>query len=103
MPYFAARPPVYYSMPVPRTYGYSPFAYSPFELTPPAVQVVEPMMITNPHVEEVSDEDKSARAGSKRTDRSVSTTTGQVEVTQTGPLTIVNPFVTPQADDVEYH
>ena len=29
VPHFAAFPPVYYSEPVPRTYGYSPFAYRP--------------------------------------------------------------------------
>ena len=27
-PYFALHPPVYYSLPVPRTYGYSPFSLS---------------------------------------------------------------------------
>ena len=34
VPYFAAHPPVYYSYPVPRTYGYSPFAYPPYVMTP---------------------------------------------------------------------
>jgi hypothetical protein len=34
VPYYALYPPVYYSHPVPRTYGYSPFAYPPGVLTP---------------------------------------------------------------------
>src|SRR5437868_9588893 len=34
VPHFAAFPPVYYSYPVARTYGYSPFAYPPYVMTP---------------------------------------------------------------------
>jgi hypothetical protein len=34
LPYFSLHPPVYYSYRVPRTYGYSPFAYPPGVLTP---------------------------------------------------------------------
>ncbi len=33
-PYFALHPPVYYSCPVPRSYGYSPFAYPGCVQTP---------------------------------------------------------------------
>ncbi len=33
-PYFALHPPVYYSCPVPRSYGYSPFAYPSCVQTP---------------------------------------------------------------------
>ncbi len=33
-PYFALHPPVYYSCPVPRSYGYSPYAYPPCVQTP---------------------------------------------------------------------
>jgi hypothetical protein len=50
VPYFAAHPPVYYSAPVPRTYGYSPFAYPPHFRTPELMEVVEPMSIVNPYV-----------------------------------------------------
>jgi hypothetical protein len=46
-PYFAIHPPVYYSQPVPRTYGYSPYAYPGTVMTP---EVVEPEIIENPHV-----------------------------------------------------
>ena len=34
IPYYALYPPVYYSYPVARTYGYSPFAYPPGTMTP---------------------------------------------------------------------
>ncbi len=34
VPYFSLHPPVYYSYRIPRTYGYSPFAYPPGVLTP---------------------------------------------------------------------
>src|ERR1700742_789907 len=37
VPYYALHPPVYYSYPVPRTYGYSPFAYPPSVMTPDVV------------------------------------------------------------------
>ena len=51
-PYFALHPPVYYSYPVPRSYGYSPFAYPGIIATP---EVVEPAQaqaaeVINPHV-----------------------------------------------------
>jgi hypothetical protein len=43
-PYFALHPPVYYSYPVPRPYGYSPYAYPPGtktpELAPPRPAVI---------------------------------------------------------------
>ena len=47
-PYFALHPPVYYSQPVARTYGHSPFAYPATVQTPaPAPQA---KMVENPHV-----------------------------------------------------
>ncbi len=36
VPHFALYPPVYYSAPVPRSYGWSPFAYPPGMMTPEA-------------------------------------------------------------------
>ena len=50
-PYFSLHPPVYYSVPVPRTYGYSPFAY-PGSVRTPEVAIEQPEMIENPHVEQ---------------------------------------------------
>ncbi|HZZ72373.1 MAG TPA: hypothetical protein VFE24_08970 [Pirellulales bacterium] len=49
VPYFALHPPVYYSFPVPRTYGYSPFAYPPGTMTP-EIAPVTPTEIINPYV-----------------------------------------------------
>ncbi len=49
LPYFSKFPPVYYSYPVARTYGYSPFAYPPGTMTPeieggpaPPAQIINP-------------------------------------------------------------
>ncbi len=51
LPHFALYPPVYYSLPVPRPYGHSPFAYPPGYLTPkPAPVSVQPVTILNPFV-----------------------------------------------------
>lgn len=54
VPYYSAFPPVYYSVPVPRTYGYSPFAYPPGVMTPEIVDVAGPAEIINPHIEPAS-------------------------------------------------
>ena len=56
-PYFAIHPPVYYSQPVPRTYGYSPYAYPGTMQTP---EVVEPEMIENPHVSQPAQEEATS-------------------------------------------
>jgi hypothetical protein len=50
LPYFALHPPVYYSQPVPRTYGYSPFAYPGYVMTPEVAMPSQPLEITNPYV-----------------------------------------------------
>jgi len=85
VPHFAAFPPVYYSEPVPRTYGYSPFAYPPGVMTPEIVGEVEPLELINPHVD--STEAKPTNA--EKHDRAAATAR-PVE-----PLVVVNPFVTP--------
>lgn len=48
-PYYSLHPPVYYSAPVPRTYGYSPFAY-PGNVPTPEI-TMGPEEIINPHIE----------------------------------------------------
>ncbi len=73
VPYFALHPPVYYTRPVGRPYGWSPFAYPPGTLTPD-VEFVAPQVITNPHVQESS-----------------STTSGRVA--EARPLRVTNPYV----------
>ncbi len=53
IPYYALHPPVYYSVPVPRTYGYSPFAYPPNVMTPEvdfSAAAITPKAIENPYV-----------------------------------------------------
>jgi hypothetical protein len=82
VPYFAAHPPVYYSYPVPRTYGYSPFAYPPGVMTPDVEMDTVPLEIINPYVPS-----SQQTAPEPDTDRTVqSKSTAQ-------PLVIVNPFV----------
>ncbi len=56
-PYFSIHPPVYYSQPVPRTYGYSPFAYPGTMQTP---EIVEPEIIENPHVSQPAEEEEAS-------------------------------------------
>ena len=66
IPYFAQHPPVYYSHPVPRPYGFSPYAYPGWVRTPDARYSeaasvsrvarspeprVEPLRIVNPYVD----------------------------------------------------
>jgi hypothetical protein len=50
IPYYALYPPVYYSYPVPRTYGYSPFAYPPGTATPELALPAAAIEIRNPYV-----------------------------------------------------
>jgi hypothetical protein len=85
LPYFALHPPVYYSMPVPRTYGYSPFAYPGYIMTPELAAPAQPMTMLNPHVK--SGTDKPAMPAS---DKATSTNMQPV------PLVIANPFITPR-------
>ena len=80
-PYFALHPPVYYSHPVPRAYGYSPFAYPGIVATPEIVAPVKatPTEIINPHVKPAS------KVKVEKTDNR----TAQVQ-----PREIINPYVT---------
>ncbi len=78
LPYYSLFPPVYYSAPVPRSYGYSPFAYPPGTMTP-EVEVVQPAEIINPHVPQSSKGNGIKRA--------------PVEHTTMAPKVIHNPYV----------
>ena len=86
VPHFAAFPPVYYSAPVPRTYGYSPFAYPPGVMTPEIVEEVEPLTIVNPYVP--SSKVATPPAAAPKSDHAASAE-HRVE-----PLVILNPYVT---------
>jgi len=86
VPYYSAFPPVYYSYPVPRTYGYSPFAYPPGVMTPD-VEMCQPQEIINPYMEGDAEEvDPAAEPAS------VDKTTSNAKLSQ--PLVIINPYVT---------
>lgn len=87
VPYYAAFPPVYYSYPVPRTYGYSPFAYPPGVMTPDILAPPEPLEIINPHVPSTK-----ANAPAEKADTTAAFR-GQPE-----PLVILNPYVNQQAE-----
>ncbi|HEY3391693.1 MAG TPA: hypothetical protein VGK58_03225 [Lacipirellulaceae bacterium] len=84
VPYFALHPPVYYSYPVPRTYGYSPFAYGPWVMTPEVAPEVKPLTIINPYVPNAE-----KAPISEASDRSAAVSP------QPQPLVIINPYVTP--------
>ena len=67
-PYFAIHPPVYYSAPFPRTYGYSPFAY-PGTVRTPEIEVTKPVMIENPYTSDKKKEDRNDLKTAKSTSR----------------------------------
>lgn len=82
-PYFALHPPVYYSYPVPRTYGYSPFAYPGCTPTPDLhLEVVEPQMVPNPYVPQQEPSDAPQTDAESTANR-----------TAAAPRRIRNPFV----------
>ncbi len=81
VPYFAAFPPVYYSAPVPRTYGHSPFAYPPGVMTPEVAQVAS-QEILNPYVPASTPSETPAESSDKVT---------QVNK-RPQPLTVMNPY-----------
>jgi len=84
VPYFAAHPPVYYSQPVPRTYGHSPFAYPPHFRTPEVVETSGPIQISNPYVPKAEQ--------IKQTDVQPKDTTVSVPAAPE-PVVIFNPYV----------
>jgi hypothetical protein len=84
LPYFALHPPVCYSEPVPRTYGYSPFAYPPGVMTPEVSCAPQPVTINNPYVPSAT---PAASPAGATPDRSAATTSA-VE-----PLVVINPYV----------
>ncbi len=88
-PYFALHPPVYYSAPVARSYGYSPFAYSGDVPTPEIIPMELSKVITNPYVQQATVESQppAVPKGDDFTQQS---------------LMIVNPFVTEFTEPVQF-
>ena len=95
VPYFAAHPPVYYSTPVPRTYGYSPFAYPPNVRTPEvAGGCAQPVEVLNPYVPSSTEESAPANKTTNKTIRNRTISHGATPAPEpTGPMTIMNPYV----------
>ena len=83
-PYFAIHPPVYYSVPVPRTYGYSPYAY-PGTVRTPEVSFPESAMIQNPYVKPEVEVEESSYNDEKVADAP-------------RPQIMINPFVEQQEE-----
>lgn len=82
-PYFALHPPVYYSAPVARSYGYSPFAYPGSVRTPdvaPQAQVIE-----NPHAAPAKMDSEQPKVDMNLT----------VKSTPKPPAEVLNPFFKP--------
>jgi hypothetical protein len=78
-PYFSLHPPVYYSVPVPRPYGYSPYALWPGMEPVETIALPQAEEVLNPHVnEEIEAPEASA--------------TGHVAAAHQ-PQWILNPFV----------
>ncbi len=81
-PYFALHPPVYYSAPVARTYGYSPFPYPGSVRTPEVAPFAAmPKMIANPYVQPVSHDKVETESEAKD------------DVAQDKSLMFINPYV----------
>jgi len=86
-PYFSLHPPVYYSVPVPRTYGYSPYAYPGTVKTPDLKRRPQPKTVINPYFNEEGKRTIQAKATPK------TTATG----TTVTPLVILNPYFDQQS------
>jgi len=67
IPYYALYPPVYYSFPVARPYGFSPFAYPPGIMTPDVAPASAGVEYRNPYVpskaKPAKSEDRTASVG----------------------------------------
>lgn len=90
VPYYAAFPPVYYSVPVPRTYGYSPFAYPPGVMTPEVVEGAQPLAIENPYFKGDAAGATVVAPEAPSADR---TTATEPKKAASGPRMVINPYV----------
>ncbi len=86
IPYFAAYPPVYYSRPIPRTYGYSPFAYGRNVRTPDLSPAIQPQILENKFVPAKAQSVLSQPKNVKPQDKTTA-------LSKPGPLMVMNPFV----------
>ncbi len=77
LPYYAKHPPVYYSHPISRPYGYYPYAYFPERHTP-RLEAAPTLVVRNPFVIGEAEGSPSKRPPLKQP--------------SSDPLRIVNPF-----------
>jgi hypothetical protein len=97
VPYFSLHPPVYYSYPVPRPYGYSPFAYPGYVPTP-HYETKESGVLLNPYVNEnaapsgESQTPTDAPAVKPKKSGSLLSRPVSQKLGKAGPLRITNPF-----------
>jgi hypothetical protein len=93
VPYFAAHPPVYYSYPVARPYGYTPFAYMPHVQTPEIIEApMGPQEIMNPYVpSEAQPSETPSDSAIRPSEPGPDTTTQLPQHPQ--PLLVINPYV----------
>lgn len=85
IPYYAMHPPVYYSYPVPRPYGWSPWAYPPGVMTPDILgEMSGPKEMINPHV---------PPAENAKPTSSTNKTTQLPQDRRPVPQVVINPFV----------
>ena len=90
-PYFALHPPVYYSVPVARTYGYSPFAYPGTVPTPEVEVEPTPQVIVNPFVTPTAGEPGTIE--SSQPNPNTSADVRDPQQVASAPLLIINPYV----------
>lgn len=82
LPYFALHPPVYYSHPVARPYGYSPFALPPGMMPAEFKAPSQPEEIINPHYQPKAKKEKA------KEEKKASNRTARVQI-------IENPYYRP--------
>jgi hypothetical protein len=88
IPYFSQHPPVYYSYPIPRPYGFSPYAALPGMIPAEMQFAPKPQEIVNPYFQP-SDENKAPEAEAPEGQaQPPATTTGD----RTARRMIVNPY-----------
>jgi hypothetical protein len=85
VPYFSMFPPVYYSLPIPRTYGWSPFAYPPGTMTP-EIEPASPQDLINPYAPEKKDDSKDSKPAKPTAARTAS-------YHPSTPQVLINPYV----------
>jgi hypothetical protein len=86
VPYYSLYPPVYYSHPVARPYGYSPFAYPPGTITPAVAPQVAAVEYINPYVSQDGVNSSTSEPGEAA---------GTDDKSASMPRMYINPFVQP--------